>query len=60
MSLPLSCWAPLPSPVLRVVEDHDHFFLRGDGLPPGTHRFRQMHVAPELLREMTAWLDERF
>jgi uncharacterized protein len=46
--------------VLRVVEDQDHFFLRGDGLPPGTHRFRQMHVAPDLLREMTAWLDERF
>jgi uncharacterized protein len=45
---------------LRVVPEQDHFFLRADGLPPGEHAFGRMHVAPELLDLLAAWLAERF
>jgi uncharacterized protein len=44
---------------LEVLADQDHFFLRGDNLPPGEHRFREMHVAPELLSLLVRWLQDR-
>jgi uncharacterized protein len=45
---------------LEVLTDQDHFFLRADHLPPGEHRFREMHVAPELLDTIVGWLRPRF
>lgn len=44
---------------LRVLPEQDHFFLRAEGLAPGEHKFGQMHVAPELLAELVAWLQAR-
>jgi uncharacterized protein len=49
-----------PDVTLRVVPAQDHFFLRAEHLPPGEHKFRQMHVAPELLELLALWLAERF
>lgn len=40
-----------------VLEDQDHFFLRGEGLAPGEHRFGAMELAPELPAEILGWLD---
>lgn len=40
-----------------ILEDQDHFFLRGEGLAPGEHRFGVMALAPELPAEILAWLD---
>jgi uncharacterized protein len=45
---------------LRVLPDQDHFFLRGAELPPGQHKFGQMHVAPEPLDVIVEWLGARF
>ncbi len=45
---------------LEVLPDQDHFFLRADHLPPGEHRFEEMHVAPELLSLLVDWLEARF
>lgn len=41
---------------LRVLPDQDHFFLRSPDLPPGTHRFGQMHLAPEVVSAILEWL----
>jgi uncharacterized protein len=45
---------------LEVLADQDHFFLRGDHLPPGEHRFKEMHVAPELLSLLVLWMQAHF
>lgn len=45
---------------LEVLTDQDHFFLRGDHLPPGEHRFQEMHVAPELLSLLVQWMQVQF
>src|SRR5690606_29525112 len=34
---------------LHILPDEDHFFLRGDGLPPGTHRAGKMALSPVLV-----------
>jgi uncharacterized protein len=45
---------------LEVLTDQDHFFLRGDRMPPGEHRFQEMHVAPELLSLLVQWMEAHF
>jgi uncharacterized protein len=40
-----------------VLEDQDHFFLRGEGLAPGEHRFGAMALVPELPAAILAWLE---
>ncbi|MCC5997266.1 MAG: alpha/beta hydrolase [Oceanicaulis sp.] len=40
-----------------ILEDQDHFFLRGEGLAPGEHRFGAMALAPELPAAILAWLE---
>lgn len=40
-----------------VLEDQDHFFLRGEGLAPGEHRFGAMALAPELPTAILTWLE---
>jgi len=40
-----------------ILEDQDHFFLRGEGLGPGEHRFGAMALAPELPAAILTWLD---
>ncbi|XBQ16738.1 MAG: alpha/beta fold hydrolase [Oceanicaulis sp.] len=44
---------------LVVLEDQDHFFLRGEGLAPGEHAFGEMALAPELPAAILDWLETR-
>lgn len=48
-----------PDIMLRVLPEQDHFFLRAPGRPVGEHIFKQMELAPSLLREIRAWLAAR-
>ncbi|MFW5660339.1 MAG: hypothetical protein ACOC05_03005, partial [Oceanicaulis sp.] len=41
---------------ILVLDDQDHFFLRGEGLAPGEHAFGEMTLAPELPRAIVDWL----
>ena len=38
-----------------VLPDEDHFFLRGEGLPPGQHRRGQMRLSDRLIRTIDFW-----
>ncbi|MEQ8435779.1 MAG: alpha/beta fold hydrolase [Oceanicaulis sp.] len=42
---------------LVILEDQDHFFLRGEGLEPGEHAFGEMHLAPQLSAAIADWLE---
>lgn len=39
-----------------VLPDEDHFFLRGEGLPPGQHARGKMSLSPALIDAIDAWL----
>lgn len=39
-----------------VLPDEEHFFLRGEGLAPGAHRFGQMSLSPRLGEVIADWL----
>ncbi|MFP4519842.1 MAG: alpha/beta hydrolase [Oceanicaulis sp.] len=41
---------------LVILQDQDHFFLRGEGLAPGEHAFGEMRLAPELPQAIADWL----
>lgn len=41
---------------LHILPDEDHFFLRGDGLPPGTHRAGKMALSPVLVPLLAHWI----
>nr|MBP8911145.1 hypothetical protein [Phycisphaerae bacterium] len=46
------------SPV--ILPDEDHFFLRGQDLPPGKHEYGKMSVSPALFDTIGRWLDKTF
>jgi pimeloyl-ACP methyl ester carboxylesterase len=46
-----------PAYTAVILPDQDHFFLRGEGLAPGEHRFGEMALAPELPRAILSWMD---
>ena len=59
LNIPLLAAASAPGQTAIVVlDDQDHFFLRGEGLAPGEHAFGQMALAPELPATILAWLDD--
>lgn len=39
-----------------VLPDEEHFFLRGEGLPPGEHAFGKMSLSPRVVETIDAWL----
>lgn len=41
---------------LHVLPEEDHFFLRGEGLPPGQHRKGQMTLSPALVPLVAEWI----
>lgn len=42
---------------VQVLPDEEHFFLYGDGLKPGEHKFNQMKLSPRLPETINGWLD---
>jgi len=43
-----------------ILPDEDHFFLRGQDLPPGKHEYGRMSVSPALFDTIGRWLDKTF
>ncbi len=43
---------------IRILPLEDHFFLRGEGLPPGEHQFGKMSLSPRLVDVIVAWVDD--
>ncbi len=41
---------------LVVLPDEDHFFLRGEGLPPGEHRRGAMSLSPVITDLVSRWI----
>lgn len=41
---------------LHILPDEDHFFLRGEGLPPGEHKAGRMALTPTLVPLIAQWL----
>lgn len=41
---------------LMVLPDEDHFFLRGQGLPPGEHRMGAMALSPVITEVIADWI----
>lgn len=39
-----------------VLPEEDHFFLRGEGLPPGQHAYGKMNLSPALVDAIDFWL----
>ncbi|MGJ3232017.1 MAG: alpha/beta hydrolase [Oceanicaulis sp.] len=57
LNAPLLMEASAPGQTtLVILEDQDHFFLRGEGLAPGEHAFGEMHLAPQLPAVIAEWL----
>jgi hypothetical protein len=43
-----------------ILPDEDHFFMRGQDLPPGKHEYGKMSVSPALFDTMGRWFDTTF
>ena len=42
---------------VSVLPEEEHFFLYGEGLEPGEHKFGQMKLSPHLPNAINQWLD---
>jgi fermentation-respiration switch protein FrsA (DUF1100 family) len=42
---------------LHILPDEEHFFLRGEDLPPGEHAFGRMHLTPTLAPLVADWIN---
>lgn len=53
----LTSGAPGPEVTVRVLPGEDHFFLRGEGLPPGKHEAGKMSLSPALSGAIADWVN---
>ena len=52
----LTSGEPGPEVTLRVLPGEDHFFLRGEGLPPARHEAGKMSLSPALPAAIADWV----
>jgi hypothetical protein len=49
---------PASALTLLVLPNEDHFFLRGEGLPPGKHKAGKMRLSDRLISEIIRFVDQ--